>query len=391
MKRFFLIGTLILQVFAAFAQSAEIEVYGELYNGSSTWQGKFVVLQDIVAANTDGAVEFYAKAFDDLIMIYRSLKYGSTEWASANSIAHILIAELVSAGYEAAGDNLWRCYQFFTDPTVQAEALVALGELKIESHYADVEQVVNRLNARADTKNRENDETVAIGGFTALQKYGKPEGYLAAFVGSESWYHEFVKQSARSVVAALLQDPARLLPDVILSNRYSHLLEQKALLYVDGASLDNGQKADIASQSLLQGWWSYSSDLRAALELANLRRLALQMIRKYGSNGTKETYSAMTRSLREGALDEKIDSILALGSLNTSESTTILLDYAQLLNENRRIANSQPIDDRLMRSIVPALGASNAPRVKDTLRQTQAVPWSNTVLNLVREVLAKLG
>jgi hypothetical protein len=391
MKRFLLTGILILPAFAVFTQSSELEVYDSLYNRSSTWQDKLAILQEMTSIDIDGSLEFYAKALDDLMMAYRSVKHGGIEWASANSIAHILIAELVSSRYEAAGDNLWRCSQFATDPNVQAKALVALGELRIESHYADVEQVVNRLNANSESANRQNDEIIATGGFVALEKYGKPEGYLAAFVGTESWYRESVKQSARSAVTALLQDPARLLPDVILSAQYAPLLKQKALLYVDGASLGNTQKADIASQSLVQGWQSYSSDRRTAQELINLRRLALQMIRKYGSNGTKETYSAATRSIREGGLDEKLDGILALGALNAPESTAILLDYVQILNENRRIANSQPIDDRLMRSLVPALGASSDPRVKDMLRQTQSLPWSNTVLNMVREVLEKFN
>jgi hypothetical protein len=389
MKRFLLLNILILLAFTAFAQSSEIEVYGALYNGAPTWQEKHTVLQEMTALNIDGSADFYAKAFDDLIMVYRSIKHGSTEWASANRIALILIAELSSSRYEAAGDNLWRCYQFSPDPTVRAAALVALGEMKIESHYADVEDAVNRLNANTQSVNRLNDEIVAAGGFAALEKYGKPEGYLAAFVGQESWYRESVKQAARSAVAALLQDPARLLPDVILSGQYSPLLKQKALLYVDGASLDNAQKADIASQSLLQGWLSYSSDWRTAQEFMRLRQTALQMIRKYGSNGTKETYAAAARSLREGTFDEKIDSILALGALNTAESTNILFDYAQTLTENRCIANSQPIDDRLMRSLVPTLGASSDPRAEDILRQIQTAPWSNTVLNMVREALAK--
>jgi hypothetical protein len=391
MKRFFLIGALIVSAFAAFAQSANLAVYEELYNGSSTWQDKLAVLQKMTATNIDGSAEFYAKALNDLMMTYSGIKYGSIEWASANNIARVLIAELVSARYEAAGDNLWHCYQVSADPNVRAEALIALGELKIESHYADVEQAVRWLNENNEPTRRQDNEIVAVGGFTALEKYGKPEGYLAAFAGSESWYDEFVKQSARSAVSALLQDTSRLLPDVILSAQYSPLLKQKALLYVDESSLDNTQKADIASQSLLQGWRSYSSSLRTTQELINLRRTALQMIRKYGSNGTKETYAAVDRSLREGALDEKIGAILALGSMNTPESMTVILDYTQTLNENRRIAGSQPTDDRLMRSLVPALGASSDPRAINMLRQIQGVSWSNTVLNMVREVLAKLG
>jgi hypothetical protein len=393
MKRFLLIGALILQNFAAFGQSANLEVYDGLYNESPTWLDKLSVLRGITAANIDGAVDFYAKSFSDLVLAYRGIKQGGTEWVGANSIARILIAELVSARYEAAGDNFWRCYQFFTDPNVQAQALIALGELKIESHYADVEQMVQWLNANPSTTtaNRQKDEVIAIGGFTALEKYGKPEGYLAAFIGSESWYRDLVKKAARSAVTTLLQDPSRLLPDVIMVAQYSPALKQKALAYVDGAALDNTQKAEIASQTLLQGWRTRSNDESVIRELAGLRRAALQVIRKYGSNGTPETYAAVRRSLREGAYDEKHDSILALGAINTTESAAILVDYAQHLNENRYMANSESIDDRLMRSIVPVLGTLSDSRARDMLQQIQTTPWSNTVINMARETLSKLG
>jgi hypothetical protein len=391
MKRFLLTIVLILQGFVVFAQSGSVDAYADLYDRLPSWQEKCTLLREMTAGTIEGAVNFYARAFGELTNAYQNIRYGSTEWTSANAIAHILISELISARYEAAGNELWRCYQIFTDSTVQSEALAALGHLKIDSHYADVEQVVNWLNAKSNTTNRQNDENIAVGGFTALEKYGKSEGYLAAFVGAEGWYREFVKQTARSAFNALLQDPASLLPDVILSPQYPPLLKQKALEHVDNASIDNTQKAEIASKSLAQGWRLFSSDQRIMRELISFRRLALRMIRKYGSDRTTETYTALTRSLREGNLDEKLDSIPALGAINTTESITIILSYVQTLNSNRRMSNSQPIDDRLMRSLIPAMSQSNDSRVHDMFQQVQGTPWSNTVLNMVQNALLKTG
>jgi hypothetical protein len=391
MKRNLLTIVLILQCFTVFAQLASVEAYADTYSRMSAWQDKLILLREMTAANLADPVDFYAKSLHELTQTYQNIKYGTTEWSSANSIAHILIAELVSARHEAAGDDLWRSYQTFTDSTVQAEALVALGELKIESRYADVERVVNWLNTKTSTTNRQDDENVAVGGFTALEKYGKPEGYLVAFVGSESWYREFVKQTARSSFNVLLQDPALLLPDVILSPQYPPLLKQKALEYVDNTDIERTQKADIASKSLLQGWRTFSSDQRIMLELVYLRRLALQMIRKYGADQANETYAAMSRSLHEGSLDEKLDCIPALGAVKTAESVTIILNYVQTLNNSRRASYSQAIDDRLMRSLIPAMGESNDSRIKDMLYQIQSVPWSNTVLKMAQEALSKIG
>jgi hypothetical protein len=388
MKRHLLTVALILQGFVAFTQSARLEVYVELYNESPAWQDKLAVLRDLTALKLDDSAEFYAKAFRDLTLAYHSVRNGTVEWADANNIAHVLIAELVSARHEAAGDDLWRSFQIFTDSTVRAEVLAALGELKIESHYNDVVQTVNWLNAKGYSTNWQNDESLAIGGFSALEKYGKPEGYLPAFIGSESWYRELVKQTARSTATALLQDPALLLTDIILSAQYSPLMKQKALAYVDNAGLEASQKAEIASKSLLQGWRNFSTDQRVLGEFAILRLFSLQMIRKYGSNGEKDTYAAMERSLREGNLDEKLDCISALGALDTPESAAIVVSYVQRLNSNRLMSNSQAIDDRLMRSFVPVLRELSDPQAKDTLRQAQSAPWSNTVLNMVSEAVA---
>ncbi|MDR1094959.1 MAG: hypothetical protein LBL31_01075, partial [Spirochaetaceae bacterium] len=290
-----------------------------------TWTDKLALLREISAANIDGAADLYAGSLRELLQDYQNIKFGTTEWNSANNAARFLIAELVAARHEAAGTDLWRSYQTFTDSIVQAEALAALGELKVDSRYADVLQVVNTLNLRTSATNRPNDENIAAGGFTALEKYGNPEGYLAAFIGSESWYREFVKQRARSAFNTLLQDPSRLLPDIILSPQYAPSVKYRALEYVDGASIDNSQKAEIASKSLAQGWRSLSGDPHIAREVVNFRRLALQMIRKYGTDQTNETYAALNRSLKDGGLDEKLDCIPALGSINTPESATIIL------------------------------------------------------------------
>jgi hypothetical protein len=387
MKRYLFTLVLILYGFVAFAQSGRLEVYTDAYGSLSTWASKLALLREMSAANIDSAVNLYAKSFRELLQDYQNIKYGTTEWSDANNLAHFLIAELVAARYEAAGNDLWRSYQIFTDSTVQAEALAALGELNVESRYTDVVQVVNILNAKSSATNRQNDENVAVGGFTALEKYGNPEGYIAAFIGSESWYREFVKQRARSAFNALLQDPSRLLPDIILSSQYSPQVKQRALEYVDGASIDNSQKAEIASKSLAQGWRTFSNDQRIAQELVVFRRAALQMIRKYGIDQTAETYAALNRSLREGGLDEKLDCIPALGSVKTTESVTVIFDYLRMLNENRLISNSQSVDDRLMRSLIPAMRESNDTRAQDAFRQILSAPWSNTVLSMAQEAL----
>jgi hypothetical protein len=388
MKRYLLTIVLILHGFAVFAQSGRLAAYTEAYGNLFTWTDKLALLREISAANIDDAVDLYARSLRELLQDYQNIKFGSTEWNSANNVAHFLIAELVAARHEAAGNDLWRSYQTFTDSMVQAEALAALGELKVDSRYADVLQVVDTLNMRNSITNRQNDENIAVGGFIALEKYGNPEGYLAAFIGSESWYREFVKQRARSAFNALLQDPSRLLPDIILSPQYTPLVKYRALEYVDGASIDNSQKAEIASKSLAQGWRSLSSNPRIAREVANFRRFALQMIRKYGTDQTNETYAALNRSLKDGGLDEKLDCIPALGSVNTPESVTIIIDYLRVLNENRLIMNSQPIDDRLVRSLIPTMRASNDTRIQDAFRQILSVPWSNTVLKMAQDALS---
>ncbi|MDR1230783.1 MAG: hypothetical protein LBK61_05220 [Spirochaetaceae bacterium] len=345
------------------------------------------MLREMSSTTIDGAVDLYARSLRELLQDYQNIRFGTTEWNDANDLAHLLIAELVAARHEASGNNFWRSYQTFTDSTVQAEALVALGELKVESRFTDVVWVVNTLNAKPNSTNRQNDENIAAGGFTALEKYGNQEGYLAAFIGSESWYREFVKQRARSAFNALLKDPAQLLPDIILPTQYSPIVKQRALEYVDSSSIDNSQKAEIASKALVQGSRTISSDPGVTQGLVDYRRAALQMIRKYGIDQATETYTALSRSLNTGNVYEKLDCIPALGSVKTPEAATIIYDYLRMLNDNRILANSQPIDDRLMRSLIPAMRESNDTRAQEIFRQTLSAPWSNTVLAMAQEAL----
>jgi hypothetical protein len=392
MKRFILLTVFILQNLSGFAQSSGLDIFVEMYNRAILWQEKLVIMRDVAASDADSAAaDFYARSFYDLTMLYTGIKSGSTEWFSANQLGSLLIERLVAAQRTASGDDFWRCYRVFTDASVQAQALIVLGELKIEAHFNDVVWVLTRLNAKTDLTTRANDEIIARGGFIALEKYGKPEGCPVVFAGIEGWYREYVKDTARSTLAALLQDPSSLLRDVILDAFTAPQLKLVALRYIDQSSLDNTSKADAASQTLVEAWYTHSSDQRVTTKQTELKRLALQMILKYGSNGEIATYKALERSLYEGTFDEKLECIPALCSLKTPEALDIIAGYMLALNTNRQRGITDSSNDRLMRTFVVTLGNSGDASAKELLLQVQAAPWSNTVLSLASDALKKLN
>jgi hypothetical protein len=387
-----LLTVFILQNLSGFAQSSSLDIIVEMYNRAILWGEKLTITRDIAASDaSNDAGDFYARSFYDLTMRYTGIKTGSTEWFSANQLGSLLIEQLVAAQRTASGDDFWRCYRVFTDANVQAQALIALGELKIEAHFNDVVWVLTRLNAKTDFTTRANDEIIARGGFIALEKYGKPEGYPVVFAGIEGWYREYVKVAARSALAALLPDPSDLLRDVVLDAFAAPPLKLAALQYIDQSSLDNTNKADAASQALVEAWRIYSSDQRVAAKLSELKRLAFQMILKYGSNGVAATYRALERSLYEGTFDEKLECIPALCSLKTPEALNIIAGYMLQLNTSRQRGITDSANDRLMRTFVITLGNSGDANAKDLLLQVQAAPWSNAVLGLADDALKKLN
>jgi hypothetical protein len=387
MKRYVFYALCILLSLTAFAQSGDLEMYASLYDGARTQQEQLGILRNVADAGA-GTGEFYARALGRLLSEYPNVQ-GSTETAAADSAALLLAAQLGEAGYVEAGTDLWRTVEVFSNALVKAEALAALGKIGAVDLLPQVVQLLTDLNTRP-TENREYGARIAYGAILSLENYKDVAGYLPVFFASQGWYTDRIKSQALSSLAVILPDPSEPLTAVIKSPGYIYEVKYHALQIVEASEATTRSKAEVALAAYAAAWGSATSEIRQRSALMSTRKLAIGMIRRYGTEDAA-VYPLLERSFKEGAdEEEKLGAVAALAALGTDDSARLLSSF--LMNYNLRLQSGliNQADERLVRAVIPALGATGRPIARPALNSVLAMDWTGAVKNLATQALRSI-
>ena len=394
---YFLILMIVAVVFG-FAGTEEVDVYSFLYDNSRTNSAQLDLLQHMAEAKLTGAGEFYAKALRRLVSEYGSIR-NVTERNAADEQAIILSALLGAEKYTQAAPDLWLVVNGFSAPLVKAEALIALGKIRATGYLPQVIRVLESVNA-APTPDRLNGERVAFGAIIALEKYQDPQGYLPVFFASTGWYSNRIRDQASKSLPFIATDPTPYMIEVVrgrnITNPNSdnpYLVRFAALQTIEAApSLSTQNKASVAVVALEQGWNAQTSVIQQRNTLAEMRKLAIQMINKYKTND-ESIYPLLERSYTNGNdTQEKFFAIAALASQGTDESARRLSKFLMDLNAKRQSGNIRPEDEQMVRAIIPALGQNGRPLGRPALNAVNSLDaWPPAVRSLAQNALRQIN
>jgi hypothetical protein len=378
-----------------FAQSEELEIWTEGYNGAETVAEQLVYIQNVSAGGYEGAVDFYARALDRLIVQFPNITTRS-EWEAADSAARILCARLGEAKYADAAGNLWQTVEYFPNPLVKAEALAALGQTGNTALLPQVVQLMNDLNTmpQPSTEMRERYERIAYGAILSLEYYAHSDGYLPVFFASTGWYSDRIKSQASISLPKIMEDPTEHLLSVVNNAGYVYATKHLALRTEERSGASEENKARVAVAALTEGWRNQVTDIHQRLELTQMRKLALAMIRRYKTTDAA-VYAQLDRSYRDGDMDEKLAALGVLEALASEDAARQVSGYLRAIHQRRSANTLTANDEQLVRVIIPALGTiGGAARsvVRASLIQIQQSPdWSYAIKNLATQALAKIG
>jgi hypothetical protein len=390
MKRFIGIVLLVTSAVFGFAASEELEMYTYLYNGALTNSEKLSILENVAALNISGAGEFYAEALRQLVTGYRNIT-GTAEKEAADKQA-VLLAELLGAEkYTDAAPDLWRTVGLFTDPLVKAEALMALGKMRAAEFLPQVVMLLTDLN-NTSTPDRLTGERIAFGAIVALEKYQDPSGYLPVYFASVGWYSDRIKSQAQKSLTLISEDPTEFMTQIIKSSGYTYDVKETALQNIEGSGVPNSSKAGVAVAALSEGWRSSTADVRQRAVLNRIRKQAIDMISRYGTED-EAVYPLLERSYRQfaerndGDRDEALDAIVTLAALKSDESARRLSSFLMTINQKLQSGTLTRKDEDLVREIIPALGRTGRPIARPALNSVTALNWTEAVKTLAREAL----
>lgn len=388
MKRCMVIVLLLAAASIGFADSEELDIYTYLYDGAITVTDQLGILQSVAELGISGAGDFYARALTRLIREYPTIR-DSLERESADN-AVILLAEcLGNEKYTASAGELWRSVEAFSNPLVKAEALMALGKMRATAYLPQVIQTLSDLNTRP-AADRLAGERIAFGAIIALEKYQDVSGYLPVFFASTGWYSDRIKQQAGASLSVILADPSEPLSTVIRGSGYPYAAKLLALRTIEASNVSNESKAATALTAFTEGWRASTNDVRLRMDLASMRKEAIGMLRRYGTSDAA-VYPLLERSYKEGVdTEERLGAVAVLSSLGTEDAARLLSSFLMIINGKLQSGTLTQVDEQMVRSIIPALGATGQAIARPALRSVQALDWTNAVKNLATEALRNI-
>ncbi|MFP3090225.1 hypothetical protein LQZ21_07850 [Treponema sp. TIM-1] len=393
MKRIFCIISLCMMV-VALGVSQDLATYTYLYNGAETISDQLSILQQVEKANLSDSEEFFVNALGRLLLEYPATQV-TLERSTADTTARFLAGVLGDKKYTAAGRNLWRTVEVFSNPLVKADALLALGKVGAVNYFPHVIQTLQELNERP-VPDREGGERIAYGAILALENYQgisdeqRKEAAVAVYLAATGWYSDRIQKQAEASLAVLAQDPTEPYNSIIQGSSYSYENKYKALQSLEAGQASTTVKATVAVTALTEGWRLPTGAAQFRAILTNIRKLAISMINRYRTEDAS-VYSLLERSYRQGTdTQEKYDAVAALASLGTDEAVGLLSSFLMVMNGKLQ-SNSVSTDDlQMTRALISALGAAGNPQGRPALNVVLSLNWTDAVKRLANDALSRL-
>jgi hypothetical protein len=383
---FALVALLMAAAVPAIAQ--DMDYYNRQFDAAQTVKDQLAITQEVAKANLDGAGAFYIRALAALLTQYPRIT-ATLEKDYADDWAKLLCQKVGDGGDASTGQNLWRVVGSFSNPLVKAEALRALGKVQAADLLPQVVQLLTDLN-NAPLQDRLNQEQVAYGAVEGLEAYKDSSGYIPVFLASTGWYSERIKDRARQALPKIIDNPSEPLTSIIKSSSYSYSVKYQALQVLEASDVTAQQKSAGAVASLADVWNSSTNISGQRATLAQNRKLALSMIRRYGTEDAN-VYRLLERCYKEGYdEEEQIGALGALSALASDDSVRLLASFLADMTARMRSGAMTREDERLIRVIVPALGNTGKTSARLPLQTVLNNDWTGTIKVLARDALKKI-
>ncbi|MDR3171774.1 MAG: hypothetical protein LBU17_09140 [Treponema sp.] len=388
MKRYILVIFLSFIALTVFAQSEELDFYTNLYDNATTVTDQLGIARTVVDAEIDDSASFYAHALKRILVEYPNVT-NQREKNSTEDLVRLLAGALGAAEYTDAGQDLWKAVQVFSNPLVKADCIMALGKVGATDLLPQVVQTLKDMNTSKpqDRQTQIGNERIAYAAIVALEQYQDPSGYLPVFFAANAWYKLRVRNQAAESYPKILEDPAEPLTAVIQDPEYPYDMKYLALRTIDGSEIEDASKAAVAVSALAEGWRGSTNDSLLHMELVKIRKLAIDMIRRYGTED-EAVYPLLERSYREGVdEEEQLGVVAALSKISTEDAAKILASFLNNINTRLQRGTLTKRDERLVRAIIPALGATQQEVGQPALRSVLSFDWTNQVITLANQTL----
>jgi HEAT repeat protein len=147
-------------------------------------------------------------------------------------------------------------------------------------------------------------------------------------------------------------------------------------------------KAKLAVAAYAEAWRASTNVVRERMLLNTSRKMAIDMIQRYKPGGDEAVYPLLESSYKNGTdWEEKLGAISTLGALATAEAAQRLSTYLDEFNVKLQRGSLTPDDQRMVRAVIAALGATGQPAARRALNRVLTLDWTQAVKNRATEAL----
>ncbi len=314
--------------------------------------------------------------------------------ARFNQLAAIAAQQIGVVKYTASKGGLWKLFQIDSDTQTLQNAAVALGVVGA----GDADTIAN-LNHYVDTQNnlfaggKQPDMIVLAACMQALGSLGDPSSFPILFSAMNVGYPDKITAVAKDALLSIKGDFQALLTGVIKERPLSEkrLALQMAL---DSDKLTSDQKAQVSQFALDISLHSSAADAAAKDGFRDMRFTAARAL---GDRAWAPAASLLVEHLDttigefdKGLVDTNhlLDAISELGATGTHDAAVRLTQYLVLINSYTE--KGKAYDEKVVTSILNALGALGDKVAFDDLMYTQYLNYPTGVKKAARAALDKL-
>ena len=208
--------------------------------------------------------------------------------------------------------------------------------------------------------------------------------------GSRAYRRERIKNQAGRSLALIANDPAPHMIEIIKGSGYNYPVKLAALQTIEVSSVSNESKSSVGAAALAEGWRASTNDVNLRMNLAQMRKLAIGMIKRYGTDD-EAVYPLLERCYTNGIdVEERLEAISTISTLATDESARRLSKFLMEINQKLQSGTLTQTDEQMIRAIIPALGATKRPIGRPALNSVTALNWTPQVKSLAQQALSQI-
>jgi hypothetical protein len=271
----------------------------------------------------------------------------------------------------------------------KSEALIALGKMNATDVLPHVVQILKDTTTKGPV-NRTSGERIAYGAIVSLANYKDTSGYLPVFFAANGWYQSWVKKEANNSLSQIQEDGTDQLVSALQDPAYNYDQKLLALQTIEKSSAADDAKAKAAVAGLNQGWLGSSNVPDKQYKLTRLRKLALSMIGRYGTEDAA-VIGLANRSYRYGTdEEEQFNTISALSKIASDDAVQLLGTYVTEINEKQARGAFKQMDERRIRALIIGLGDTHNQKAKPYLLSIPSLGWTPAIVKLAKQAADSL-